>query len=200
MCFVSCLFGSMVSKIKTPKYKRRSAGFSLPELLVTIAITMLLTGVILFKYADFNSTVLLNSQAFEIALDVREAQVFGLSVRSESGIDLREEYGLYFSTSQSDRYVFFQDSGNTIPASYGVGEELNTIFLDPRYRIISICDADADCYDNVSVTFKRPNFDANFYVTDHGRINEANISIAPTNDNDSVRTINITGTGQISTN
>jgi prepilin-type N-terminal cleavage/methylation domain-containing protein len=58
-------------------------GFTLIELMVTITIVVLVTGIVLVQYSSFNSSVLLTSQAYQLAFDLREAQSLAISVRGQ---------------------------------------------------------------------------------------------------------------------
>lgn len=178
-----------------------SSGFSIPELLITIAIVSIMTAVVLFKYPEFNSSILLSSQAYELALDFREAQTFSLGARTE-GTDpsqFREEYGLYFNMSDSNQYIFFQDNGDINPAHYDPGEEVNVILLDSRYAISNICINNVDCtstVSNIAVSFRRPDFDAKFYSTDSSTIDTVYVELTAVGSTNT-RMVSITNTGQI---
>lgn len=192
--------GSMVPKIQ----HIRTAGFSLAELIITITIISLVTAVILFRYDSFNSTTLLNSQAYEVALDIRQAQVYGLSVRSSGVASFREEYGVYFSNSSPNQYIFFQDNGSTVPAAYTAGEALNTITLDTRFAIsgicsVSPCSSGGTPLNELSITFRRPNFDALFYSPQDSSISMVYIDVSPVGST-AVRTVSVSNTGQIVSN
>ncbi|NCS98903.1 type II secretion system protein [Candidatus Parcubacteria bacterium] len=90
------------------------AGFTLIELLLVIAIFSILTSVVVFNYNKFNSDILLTNMAYEVALDIREAQVYSLGVRggsktSSNNFDTR--YGVYFDLVTNDKnFVFFDDA------------------------------------------------------------------------------------------
>lgn len=197
---------------KNHQLKNYSGGFSLPELVITIGIIVMITAVILVRYANFNSSVLLSSQAFEIGLDIREAQVFGLGVRGEgSGTPFRDEYGVFFDTTTDlsrGQYLFFQDSDNDPVPKYDAGTDyvLSTLLLDARHRIESLCTSNpttggcpaGNVMTELSVTFKRPNFDARFFGVPGGSgVTEAYITISPINSTSETRTVKVTNTGQI---
>jgi prepilin-type N-terminal cleavage/methylation domain-containing protein len=56
-------------------------GFTLVEMIVVAAIFTVITSVVMFKYGDFTSNMLVTNMAYEIALEIRQAQVFGLGAR-----------------------------------------------------------------------------------------------------------------------
>jgi prepilin-type N-terminal cleavage/methylation domain-containing protein len=61
-----------VSKIK---------GFTIIELLVVTGIFAMMTTLVLANYPRFNAQIILENTAYEVALEVRQAQSFGLGVR-----------------------------------------------------------------------------------------------------------------------
>ena len=66
-------------------------GFTLIELLVCITIFVIMTALLLFKYGNFNQSVLLTNLAYDTALTIRTAQNYGLSVKAvkdASGADV----------------------------------------------------------------------------------------------------------------
>ncbi|MCR4306521.1 MAG: prepilin-type N-terminal cleavage/methylation domain-containing protein [Candidatus Yonathbacteria bacterium] len=104
---------------------QRKRGFTMIELIVTISIFTMVTSVVLANYPKFSSRIVLENVAHQIALTVREAQTYGLSVRGfdNSGTTVFPGYGVYF------------------PAP-GVGSKTFTLFADPnddqRYDL-SVC-------------------------------------------------------------
>lgn len=191
----------------------KKSGFTVVELMVTITIVVLVTGVVLVQYSSFNSSVLLTSQAYKTAFDFREAQSLAISSRGRgTNNTFREEYGLYFNMSARNQYLLFQDVGNTIvPARYNFGEEIGSpTIIDPRFEIslmcvsasaVSECDGTTTDVSTLSVSFERPDFDAAFYATGTGvpaSIQTALIYITSISDDTASKIVRISTSGQIS--
>jgi prepilin-type N-terminal cleavage/methylation domain-containing protein len=182
-------------------------GFSVLEVLITALIIGIITAIVLVRYGAFNSTVLLNSQAYELAIDLRETQVFSISVLGRSS-QFREEYGLYFDLNNPQEYQLFLDNNandDVVPAYYNDGsvsgqtdEAVDVPYLiDSRFEIISLCIEYCTIgVDNLSVSFKRPDFDAQFYSAGFGEAGSAQIIIASVEDPTAVRAVSISPTGQ----
>ncbi|HMP67538.1 MAG TPA: type II secretion system protein [Candidatus Paceibacterota bacterium] len=110
-------------KIQTKNKNRlnyyQNRGFTLLEMLLVIGIFGILTSVVIFNYGNFNKNVIMSNLAYEVALEIRQAQVFSLGTRASgdnSGDGVRDafdtRYGVYFNTGQSggDRsFVSFAD-------------------------------------------------------------------------------------------
>lgn len=109
----------MVFKIKKQKQSHHTSrclsrgrrGFTIVELLVTISFFVIVTSTILVRHATFSGNLLLTNLAYDIALSIREAQVFGLSV-SEFGTGTGEfdvGYGVHFDSGDNTSYILFAD-------------------------------------------------------------------------------------------
>lgn len=79
--------------IKTHKFKK---GFTLVELLVTISMFVIITGVVLVNSNQFDNTILLNNFAYDVALTVKQAQSYGVNVRESVAGAFDSYYGVYF--------------------------------------------------------------------------------------------------------
>ncbi len=175
------------------------------EMLVTIAIISIITAVVVVRYGSFSAAVLLKSQVYELALNVREAQVFAISVRTESATPnpFRNAYGVYFTTDSPSVYtLFLDDEGNesvlydTSPTDESLG---NPFTIDSRFYISRICVNDcAVDVDNLSVSFKRPDFDAQLAVAGYGLVASAEVIVASVADPSQTKSVRINSTGQIS--
>src|SRR3989344_6847475 len=76
--------------------------FTLVELVVVLAIFTLISSVVLANHSRFNGSVLLGSLAYDIALSIREAQVYGLSVKQHTVAGVGQfqiGYGIHFASN-----------------------------------------------------------------------------------------------------
>lgn len=99
-----------------PWARKASTGFTLIELLVVISIMLVLSSVFLLRQQKFDSSTLLRSMAYSIALSVRQAQVFGSSIRETSvgSGTFATSYGVYMSTGDLSHYYLFADNGDGV--------------------------------------------------------------------------------------
>jgi type II secretory pathway pseudopilin PulG len=77
---------------------RRQGGVTLIELLVVIFIFMVMSGITIFSYGKFNSSLSVQNLADDIALSVRRAQGYAIGVRGYSN-SFSEGYGIHFTTN-----------------------------------------------------------------------------------------------------
>lgn len=112
----------------SPAYNLTSLrGFSLIELIIVVAIMMVVTSATLFRQAKFSSDILITNMAYEIALSVRQAAVFGLSSRANSEIAYRTGYGVHFGPIPEDGLEADEAFRSFIEVS---GTEISTIVQD----------------------------------------------------------------------
>lgn len=155
--------------------KNKTKGFSLLELLVVISIFTIITTIALFNQGQLNSNVLLTNLAYDVALTVREVQSYGVGVKySDIGSGADGGYGIYMNILEPDIITVFQDGdANGI---FGLDEEIKTYqFSNQRGNKIAelcaigvtpggpICVGSGESVSSMSITFKRPDPEANFY-------------------------------------
>jgi prepilin-type N-terminal cleavage/methylation domain-containing protein len=195
--------------IKKPIRSFFQKGFSLVELLVTISIFAILTVIILTQNAQFNGTILLNNLAFDVALSVRQAQVYGLSVRqSTSSTPFDVGYGVNFDITNPTSYILFADGNNNSRYDTSPSEALNVFTVNHADKISSLCGTDSagaqtcssgGVLTRLTIVFKRPNLDAQISSNVAGGVYQtATITVSSPNNN--TRTVSIASTGQISVN
>lgn len=210
----------MVSYFKKNIHTTARQGFTVIELMVTVSIVVLVTAIIMVQYTSFNNSVLLRNQAYLTAFDLREAQAFAVSVKGR-GAQFREEYGIHFVYDGlvPDSYLLFQDNdtnGDHTPTRYHTGEEVGQPYrVDPRFIIKNLCATNTGSrtctvddpkttdetidpsLQSLTVSFKRPDFDAQFYSPVKTNLQSAEIHFG-TPTGTVVRTVVVYQTGQIS--
>jgi len=172
-------------------------GFSLIELMVTITIVTLITGIVMVRYSSFNSVVLLKSQSYELALDIRTAQVYGVNAKGASS-SFRGAYGIYFDIGNPNQYILFKDADGD--REYDVGENVgDTYTIDARFQIASICITPGDCnVSRASIAFQRPDFDASISTNSSSGATQIRITVSSLSDSAFSREVVVYSSGQIS--
>lgn len=198
---MSSLFSPSSTKAPKP-FSTKEGGFGLIELMVSISIMMVISAVIMARHSSFNGAVLLRSQAYEIALSIREVQMSAVSAESNGSGSFRATEGVYFNTSSPTQYQIFRDADND--SFYDSSEQYGKQgIIEKRFEIRAIrAVGDTVTGTGLAVVFERPNFDAKFFDS-AGQVNASSVEIdlakkdAVGNGPDVVKTIEITGTGQI---
>jgi prepilin-type N-terminal cleavage/methylation domain-containing protein len=215
--------------IFSPRYRSSNiakAGFTLIELMVVMAIMAIVTGVMLVNQSKFDSSTILRSLAYSVALSVRQAQVYGTSVLGTStpqaacngfyasGVCYASAYGLYFTTGSPGQYILFADINSN--GKYDVGEDAKVFSLGTGYSISQFCVTGTNVgnpvtqcsnttISSLSIVFKRPNPDAFFTALDGSgnpiagdTYTGATIQIQNQGSSGNTHTISVTSTGLIS--
>ncbi len=159
-------------EISDNKKSANKAGFTLIEMLVVLSIFSFIAVSLFVKNSSFNSNVTLTNLAYEVALSIRQAQVYGLSVKNfdtGAGQSFAVGYGVNFDADNNVDYIFYADSNED--GYYDPPNELVETFSLRRGNILekfcateSISGVDR-CSDTgeiskLDISFKRPNPDA----------------------------------------
>jgi prepilin-type N-terminal cleavage/methylation domain-containing protein len=152
------------------KIKEKQKGFSLIEMLVVIAIFGILTAIVVSGYSKFTNDTILTNMAYEMALSIREAQIYGIAVSNRSDVDSFEnKFGINFylkgGLDDTQVYHLFEDadgsntydgngscSGSTDICQQEYGLQRN-ILIDEVFVNCSTVLAD----DELDIVFDRPN-------------------------------------------
>lgn len=172
-----------MKKVQSQLHTRR--GFTLFEVIVSLAIFTLLTTTVLLRHSRFKGDILITNLATQVALTIREAQVSSLSVRAQAGT-FNTGYGVLFTKANPTQYILFSDNGTT-PGVYDSGDVIiETVKLPPGNTISKFCGFDgslapgfepvASCsgtttpVSKLNITFIRPNPDARVVRQDTANI------------------------------
>ncbi|KKU67539.1 MAG: hypothetical protein UX89_C0014G0009 [Parcubacteria group bacterium GW2011_GWA2_47_16] len=161
----------------------RSKGFSLIELVVAMAIFVTISSVLVVSQRRFGGNTLITNLAYDVALTMRQAQVYGISVRRVKAVSdpegiaqFERSYGIHIGTA--GYYILFADADNdkkyntasnsatgclSSPSS-GLPECVSFFKIEHGNYIKQFCGG-ADCYygplasnaiDRLEVLFHRP--------------------------------------------
>ena len=146
-------------------------GFSLIELLVVTAIFGIVSSVTLANHSQFGGQIILENMAYDIALSVRHAQLYGIAVRRFGSDTFGVGYGLHFASATT--YELFADllDGNGIydcpdPENQATCELVESTTIVGGHRITGLCVRPSGSStfvcgkSRVDVLFKRPEPDA----------------------------------------
>lgn len=179
-------------------------GFTIIELLVSVGILAVISSVVLANHTRFNGSVLLESLAYDIGLSIREAQVFGVSVRQYNS-QFQIGYGVRFADSQS--YSLFADV-NQNKRFDDEDEIIQNYALQNGFRIQKFCgvmaDGQIDCstdssapITHLAVVFLRPDPDA-FMSSNELGVSYSQGRVTVVSPGGDTREVEIASTGQIS--
>ena len=182
-------------------------GFTLIELLVSVAIFVVMTALLVAKYGNFNQSVLLTDLSYDIALTIRTAQTYGVSVKlaSTSG-SFQYPYGVHFDAGSGNKTIqLFNDiypAGNPDNQYESSQNELvNAYAIKQGAYVYGVCKATSGntCSPQPSGTldiiFKRPDPSAIICVAGacDGTVGEIQLK----GPDGSTRTVIVLGNGQI---
>ena len=184
-------------------FKTNQSGFTVLELLVSIGIFAFMTALLVARYGTFNQGVLLNNLAYDIALTIRNAQSYGLNVKSanRSTNEFLYPYGVSFdkATGSNTFFIFYADKvadGVYVPADDILLSKTN---MRNGFKITDLYrDSPPVSVNKLDVTYKRP--DPNAIIKVNGASGNtysiARIKVSATDG--SYRNIDISSVGQIS--
>ncbi len=209
----------MVSASRAGRQAER--GFTLIELLVVTAIMTLISGLILINNNKFGGRILLENLAYDVALSVRQAQVYGISVHRFGTNTFSAGYGMHFDrlsgANPSITYELFADAyPQEADGSYGnglyeadQGELVQSTDIERGFHVIDLCvtpsqgAAETCSINSLDIMFKRPEPDAYISangtsgVIDHGALNQRGRVIFESPRGDRVSVV-VEASGQIS--
>lgn len=175
--------------------------------MVVTSIFIILSAVVLANNSRFGHVIILENLTHDIALSVREAQVYGIAVRrydpgSGPGI-FSYGYGVHFAPGTT--YEIFADANAN--GRWDAGETVKQTTISGGFSIADICAPAADCgKSRVDILFKRPEPDACLSVSGVASLDSSGhcissvqrtvVTISSPRDEDA--TVTIDSSGQIS--
>lgn len=129
--------------------------------MVVTAIFVILSAVVLANNSRFGSVIILQNLTHDIALSVREAQVYGIAVRrydpGEGPGVFTHGYGVHFAPGTT--YELFADVNAN--GKWDAGETVKQTTISGGFSVSDICAPEEECgKSRVDILFKRPEPDA----------------------------------------
>ncbi len=156
-------------------------GFTLTELLVVMAITLVIMVVVLFSYGNYTDSLTVSGAAQELSMAIRDAQTSALNVRENlAGAPAFPSYGIAFNpvVHPSTYYLYADRNSNGLYEPYDGCGTMNTecvqvVELRDGVTVSAVCDKDGVCppigVESLLVYFVRPRTDVYFsFLNDSG--------------------------------
>lgn len=156
------------------------SGFTLIEMLVVIGIIVVISGIIFANNVRFGGVVQLQNLAYDIALSIRQAQVYGISVqRFQQSTTFAAAYGVHFQASSPNTFVLFGDVNTPLNGIYDPGgaipELVQSTSIQSGYTIAYLfvtppgqAESATGTVTSLDITYRRPNPDA--YISKNGDV------------------------------
>lgn len=173
------------------------------ELIVVTGIIVVISGVVLSSNARFGGAITLRNLAYDVALSVREAQVYGISVRRFGLGDFTSGYGMHFRTSSPSSYILFADAVTANGLYDGSGELVESLSIGRGFEISDLCvtigtsPTETCGISKVDILFQRPEPDAQIRFNDGTSLNQR-IRVVLSSPRGDTASVLVEATGQIS--
>jgi len=152
-------------------FAKARRGFTIAEIVVVVGIFAFISLLVLVNFSSFDSSILLNNLAYDMALSIRKAQTFGLNVReAQVGVGFTSGFGIHFNQNfAGTSYVFFADSNNNDIYDSGGSELLESFTIGGGNIVDKFCGlssggsetcSDTGEIDDLSIVFTRPDPEA----------------------------------------
>lgn len=183
------------------------SGFTVVELVVSVAIFAFMTAFLVSKYGNFNENILLTNVAYDVALAYRTAQTYGLNVKSTPNSGTGERFSSQFNLAygiHADRggttFTFFADGNGD--KKYTTSSSDVILLTNTLTNGIVVSDLElgnGTTYTSnavLDVTFKRP--DPNAVISGDSGVLHSYAEILLRKGTSSIKKVIISTTGQIS--
>lgn len=151
------------------RFLKFKGGFTIIELMICVFIFAMMTTLLLAKYGSFNTNVLLTNLAYDVALTIRNAQSYGLNVKSSPNEENKFNYPYGVHIELGTEFIFFVDTNINGRYDAGLGEKITSTTIKRGMSIGRICPGSSACgsletvyvgADSMDITYKRPNPEA----------------------------------------
>jgi len=189
---------------------KNKRGFTLTELIVVITITTVIMTALVVQQNRWNDQLTVSTQAYEMVLMIRQAQIYSLGVRGDSagtGDKFNIGYGVYLSQNNLNGYILFADRNGDKIFTSADGQPIETKNFNRGVTIKDVCGTGSNgCFPgngplaSVSILFFRPETKANMALLNAGgnSTGDPPITIRLQSSGGKYSSVKIEGNGQIS--
>jgi hypothetical protein len=162
-----------------------------------------MTALLLANYNQFYSGTVFNNLAYDVALTIRQAQTYGISVKvnDQTLNNFNAAYGVGFDTGLADQFILYADT--TSPTGYN-----STDTTEKKYHLKQGATVNNLCvgmnigncgpnFDTLNIIFQRPNPEAKICANNNCNWKYAEIRVK-SGMGSIYKTIKVTNVGQIS--
>ncbi len=163
-------------KIGLPRGASAKWGFTLIELIVVMTISTIIMTALIIQQSKWNDSLAVNTQAYELALMIRQAQIYSLGVREDTfgaGDKFDVGYGVYIDEDLPGQYIFFADKNKDL--KYDSGEAQETKTFTRGVTIYKFCGvgnpqscSDSGALNQINISFFRPGSGASIRFLNNG--------------------------------
>jgi len=133
---------------------RLNRGFTLYELLITLGVLTIIIGIVFFNQSKFKTDVEITNLAYRIALSIREAQMYSISVK-QFGTDqnFNTPYGVHFNFNDSNSFILYADADNNGIYNYPGSDSGPPVETIPGEWSDMVCDTEngSECVEKVEI-------------------------------------------------
>src|SRR3989344_8650679 len=139
-----------------PREAKRSGGFTALEFAVVMTIATIITTTLIIQHNRWNDYLALKTQAYELSLMIRQAQIWSLGVREDttgSGDRFNVGYGVRVDYDNNNQLIFFADRDGD--RKYDPGENIESKTLARGITVKEVCGTHSSgykCSPNVSLS------------------------------------------------
>lgn len=184
-----------------------------------IAIFLIITTVTLLRQSKFSSDLLITNLAYEVALTIREAQVYGIGSRvadTDNPSRVRVGYGVHFAQQPNDSYSIFINEPNVegefddFLFNQDTEEVFDTVDITRDQSIRRFCVSNGAAYlcsddvdddiDWLDISFVKPNPDAHIWAGqsgESGNVYSNAVIVVESSLGDKCRAVYVSSVGQM---